>query len=246
VSNSPATNIRASSIFLFSLLLIALSSATPAFSYQAKSARDASTDGKRKRSPDSGSIGIKSAKPEKNSYDYTLPGSDGKDVPLSSYKGKFILIVNLARKSSYGTQLPALIKLNDTYKDKGLVVIGIPSNDFGASEPGTDAEIQKYYIDAKTDFPIMAVSKLSGDDEIPFFLYLTKSKDAPAGGPVHWNYTKFFIDKNGKVLARLNSDVTPDSPEMLSTVDQILLGTYKPKKESSKDSHATSDDDDDD
>jgi glutathione peroxidase len=170
------------------------------------------------------------AKTEKTAYDYNLPGADGKDVPVATYKGKYILIVNLARKSSYNDQLPALIRLNDKYKDKGLIVLGIPSNDFGAEEPGKDAEIQKAYSDAKVDFPVMAVSKVSGDGELPLVNYLTKSKGAPPGGAVHWNYTKFIIDKKGAVIARLGPDVAPDSPEFLSTVDQVLDGTFKPAK----------------
>lgn len=184
------------------------------------------------------------AKPEKNAYDYNLPGADGKDVPISTYKGKFILIVNLARKSSYNDQLPALIKLSDTYKDKGLVVIGIPSNDFGGEEPGKDAEIQKAYADAKVGFPVMAVSKLSGDAELPIATYLTKSKGAPAGGPIHWNYTKFIVDKKGKVIARLSPDVAPDSPEMLSTIDKVLDGTFKPPKKGGDKPGVENDDDD--
>jgi len=186
----------------------------------------------------------KSAKPEKNAYDYNLPGPDGKDIPVSTYKGKFILIVTLARKSSYNDQLPALIKLNDTYKDKGLVVIGIPSNDFGTEEPGTPAEVQKAYTDAKVNFPIMAVSKVSGDDALPIATFLTKSKGAPAGGPIHWNYTKFIIDKKGSVIARLSPDVAPDSPEFLATIDQVLDGTYKPAKKGGDKPGAGDDDDD--
>jgi glutathione peroxidase len=164
-------------------------------------------------------------------YDFHLIGPDGKDFPLSQYKDKYLVVVNLGRKSSYNDQLPALIKLNDTYKSKGLMVIGIPSNEFGAAEPGTEAEILKAYTDAKVDFPIMGLSKLTGDDALPFYVYLTKGKSAPAGGAVPWNYTKFVIDKKGAVVARLDSDVAPDSPEMLSTIDEILDGTYKPKKE---------------
>jgi glutathione peroxidase len=174
------------------------------------------------------------AKPEKNAYDYYLPGADGKDIPLSNFKGKYILVVNLGRKSSYNDQLPGLIKLNDTYKSKGLVVIGVPSNEFGAAEPGTGAEIQKAYTDAKVDFLVTGVSKLTGDDALPFYLYLTKGKSAPAGGPVAWNYTKFIVDKKGNVIARLDPDAAPDSPEMLATIDQVLDGTYKPKKEGGK------------
>ena len=170
------------------------------------------------------------AKRQKSAYDFSLPGPNGKGVPVSNFEGKIILLVNLARKSSYANQLPALIKLNDTYHDKGLIVLGIPSNDFGASEPGTEDEIQKYYSDAKVDFPVMALSKLVGDDQILLYLYLTRSEDAPGGGPVHWNFSKFILDKNGKVIARLDPAVAPDSPEMISTIEEILAGTYKPNK----------------
>jgi glutathione peroxidase len=124
--------------------------------------------------------------------------------------------------------------LSEKYQDKGLVVIGVPSNDFGAAEPGTDAEIQKVYkTDDKIPFAVMARSLLTGDEAIPFYGYLTKGRGVPPGGNVHWNYTKFLIDKNGKVIARLEADVAPDSPEMLSTLEQIFSGTYetKPKEE---------------
>jgi glutathione peroxidase len=168
-------------------------------------------------------------KADKTVYDFYLPGPDGKDVPLSNYKDKYIMIVNLGRKSSYNDQLAGLVKLQNTYKDKGLVVIGVPSNEFGAAEPGTEAEILKAYADAKVDFPIMGISKLTGDDQLPFYNFLTKGKSAPAGGDVAWNYTKFIIDKKGNVVARLDPDVAPDSVEMLATIDEILEGTYKPK-----------------
>ena len=185
------------------------------------------------------------AKAEKTAYDYNFPGADGNNIPVANFKEKYILVVNLARNSSYNVQLPALIKLSETYKDKGLVVIGVPSNDFGAAEPGDEAAIQKAYTDAKVSFPVTAVSKLTGDQEIPLYLYLTKSKGAPAGGEVHWNYTKFFVDRNGKVVARLDPDVAPDSPEMLATVDSLLAGTYKAKKAGRPKSDGTAEADDD-
>jgi len=221
---------------------------SPAFGLSPKPAQEVSPQAKGKHSATAKDAGktAKPEKPEKTAYDYNLPGADGKDVPLSKFKGKYILIVNLGRNSSYNAQLPALSKLSDSYKEKNLVVIGVPSNDFGTAEPGTDAEIQKAYADAKVTFPVMSVSKLSGDDVIPFYVYLTKSKGAPAGGGVHWNYTKFFVDKEGKVIARLDPDVTPDSPEMLSTVDEIVAGKYKPKKASEKAGPGAPDDDDDD
>jgi len=161
---------------------------------------------------------------DKNAFDYELPGPDGKGVPLCTYKGKTIMVVNLGRNSAYATQLASLEKLNEDYKDKGLVVIGIPSDEFGAAEPGTDADIQKVYkVTDKVTFPVMAKSEITGDKELPFFEWLTKAE----GGPVHWNYTKFFIDKNGKPVARFDPAVAPDSIEMQAAVPEILAGTYK-------------------
>jgi glutathione peroxidase len=199
--------------------------------------------------------GEKSDKPERTIYDFELPGPDGKGVAMSEFKGKVILLVNLARQSSYNDQLPALIKLSEQFKDKGLVVIGVPSNDFGTGEPGTDAEIQKAYADAKVPFPVMGRSLLIGDQQLPLYEFLTKGEagsgggggragGAQAGGPgggtgggagggapspsgsstgdVHWNYTKFLIDRNGKTVARLDPDVAPDSAEMLATLDKLF------------------------
>ena len=161
---------------------------------------------------------------EKLAYDFELPGPDGKGVPLSSFKGKTLLVVNLGSKSSFNAQLPALEKLAEQYKQQGLVVIGVPSNEFGAAEPGTDAEIQKVYTgEDKVTFPVMAKSVLTGDLQLPLYGFLTKGN----GGPVHWNYTKFFIDKDGKVVARFEPGVTPDSVEMQAAVVEILEGRYK-------------------
>ena len=235
----------ATRLTLLSLVLLAVS---PSFAAQAsaatKPAKAAKKDAAAKVDTPPTSADSKADKPEKIAYDFNLPGPNGKDVPVSTYKGKFLLIVNLARKSSYNSQLPALIKLNDTYKEKGLVVIGIPSNDFGTEEPGTPAEVQKAYTDAKVDFPVMAVSKVSGDDALPIATFLTKSKGAPAGGPIHWNYTKFLIDKKGAVIARLGPDIAPDSPEFLATVEQVLDGTFKPPKKGGDKPGAGDDDDD--
>ena len=187
------------------------------------------------------------AKPEKTAYDYTLPGADGRSIPVSTYKGKVLLVVNLAHGSSYNAQLPALEKLSETYKDKGLVVIGVPSNDFGASEPGTDAQVQKVYTNAKVTFPVMARASLTGVEELPLYGFLTKVKDVPGNGPVHWNYTKFLVDRKGVVVARFDPDVAPDSPEFLATLEQVMAGTYAvPKKKPHEDAAAEMGGDDDD
>jgi glutathione peroxidase len=165
----------------------------------------------------------------KVAYDFSLPSADGKNIPLMDYKGKALLIVNLGRKSSYATQLAALDKLNDEYKSKGLVVIGVPCDEFGDAEPGTEAEIAKSYADAKADFLVAAVSPLSGVKELPLYTYLTKDRAVTDNGAVHWNYTKFLTDKKGKVILRFPPDVAPDSLEMRAALDEVLAGTWKPK-----------------
>ena len=167
-------------------------------------------------------------------YDYELPGSDGQHVRLADLKGKVLMIVNLASKSSYNAQLPALEKLSEDYQSRGLVVIGVPSNDFGAGEPDSDSALQKLYkTDDKITFPVMAKSDVTGVHELPLYTWLTSAKGNPADGPVHWNYTKFLVDRTGKVVARFDQDVAPDSPAILSAIDGVLNGTYKPHESSS-------------
>jgi glutathione peroxidase len=211
-------------VLLLQILLLASSWAVPR-----KAAHHARASG------NTAEVDGKSAKPEKSAYDYVLPSADGKNIPLSSFRGKYLLIVNLARESSYSSQLPGLIKLSGTYRGRGLVVIGVPSNDFGASELGSDAEIQKFYADAKSGFLITAVSKLTGDDALPLYLYLTHPQATQPAEAVHWNYTKFFVGTDGKMIARLDPDIAPDSPEMIATIEQILGNRYKPAPKPEKD-----------
>ncbi len=179
---------------------------------------------------------------EKTAYAFSLPTADGKELHLSDYKGKVLLIVNLGRSSSYATQLSALEKLSDTFKDKGLVVLGVPSNDFGNAEPGTPAEIAKYYADAKVNFPVMQASSLTGVHELPLFTYLAKNKAVENDG-LHWNYTKFLVDRQGKVVVCLSPEIAPDSLAMMATVQEVLDGTWKPKKPEKHDDHGDDDDD---
>lgn len=165
----------------------------------------------------------------KTVYDFGLPAEDGKNLPLSEFKGKVLLIVNLGRESSYADQLAGLQKLSDTYKDKGLVVIGVPSDEFGAAEPGKEEEIAKYYANAKVTFPITQLSTLTGVHQLPLYDYLVKNK-AITGNGLHWNYTKFLVDRKGKPIVRFGPDVAPDSLEMKANILEALDGTWKPKK----------------
>lgn len=177
-------------------------------------------------------------KPAKTIYDYSLVGFDGKEVSLSAYKGKTLLIVNLASQSIFHEQNAMLDELQKTYNDQGLVVVGIPSNDFGAQEPGTDAEVQKLYDkDMHLGFPVFARISVRGKDLSPLYAFLTGDKKSSTGGDVHWSYTKFVVDRTGKVVARFEPQVVPNAPEVRVTIEDVLAGKFKPphKGDDSKD-----------
>jgi glutathione peroxidase len=173
---------------------------------------------------------------KKNLYDYSLVASDGKEVPLSLFKDKVVLVVNLASKSIFKEQIPQLEELQKTYKDKGLVVLGVPCNDFGAQEPGTDAEIQKTYANEfHVSFPVFAKAFVRGKDQAALYGFLTKDKKGGTGGDVHWSYTKFVVDRSGKVVARFEPDVAPNSPKLGATIEEVLAGKFKPPAQKSGD-----------
>ena len=173
---------------------------------------------------------------DKTAYDYSLVTFDGKEVPLSTFKGKVLLVVNLASQSIFKDQLLQLEELQKTYKDKGLIVLGIPCNDFGAQEPGTDAEVQKTYSsDFHWSFPVFARTSARGKDQAALYAFLTADKKGATGGEVHWSFTKFIVDRGGKVVARFEPYVHPNSPELLSTIEEVLAGQFKPPVRKSED-----------
>ena len=167
-------------------------------------------------------------------YSFSLVKPGGAAVPLAVYKGKVVVLVNLASKSTFAEQVPALEKLAEKYKDQGLVVIGVPSNDFGSEEPGDDAAIQKVYADQHVTFPVMAKSAVCGKDELPVYAFLTappkggKGKEPHAPNDVHWSFTKFIVTRDGQVGARFEPDVAPDSPEFEIAIEKALAGKLKP------------------
>jgi glutathione peroxidase len=151
-------------------------------------------------------------------HEFTMTSIDGKPVSLASYKGKTLLLVNVASKCGYTPQYTGLQQLYEKYKDKGLVVIGIPANNFGGQEPGTDEEIKTFCSrNYNVTFPMMSKVSVKGADMTPLYGYLTQ-----AGGDVKWNFTKFLVDKNGKVVKKFDSAVKPDSAELASAIDQTL------------------------
>ena len=157
-------------------------------------------------------------------YDFTLNSIDGKPVPLSDFKGKAVLLVNVASRCGYTPQYTALEALYEKYKDRGFVIVGIPANNFGGQEPGTNEEI-KTFCKSKysVTFPMMAKVSVKGDDITPLYAFLTdKMANPKTGGEIGWNFTKFLIGPDGKVLARFDSEVEPDAKDLTSAIEKAL------------------------
>lgn len=139
---------------------------------------------------------------------------DGKTINLSRYKGKKILIVNTASKCGYTPQYAELEKLAAQYKDR-LVVIGFPANNFGGQEPGADLEIKEFCTkNYGVTFPLASKVSVAGDDIHPLFKYLTTADNPDFTGAVKWNFEKFLIDENGKLIHRFRSNVKPLSEDL--------------------------------
>src|SRR5450755_2160130 len=160
---------------------------------------------------------------EKTVYDFTLNSIDGHATPLSSYKGKVVLLVNVASRCGYTPQYSALEALYEKYKDQGFVIVGFPANNFGAQEPGTNKEI-KTFCSRKYNvtFPMYSKVSVKGDHQTPLYQYLTKQTDPSIAGDIKWNFTKFLVDRSGNVVQRFESAVTPDSKEVVSAVEKQL------------------------
>ncbi len=157
-------------------------------------------------------------------YDYTLNSIDGKPTPLASYKGKVVLIVNVASRCGYTPQYAGLEALYEKYKDKGLVIVGVPANNFMAQEPGTNEEIKTFCTSKyNVTFPMMSKVSVKGDDTNPLYQFLTdKAQNPETGGEIKWNFTKFLVDKDGKVVARFEPATTPSDPKLVSAVESAL------------------------
>jgi glutathione peroxidase len=156
-------------------------------------------------------------------YDFTLNSIDGAPAPLSAYKGKVVLLVNVASKCGYTPQYAGLEKLYEKYKDKGFVIVGVPANNFGAQEPGTNEEIKSFCSRTyNVTFPMTSKVSVKGADQTPLYQFLT-DKGSKTGGDIKWNFTKFLIDKNGSVVGRFEPAVTPEAAELVKAVEQALM-----------------------
>src|SRR5262245_40174219 len=153
-----------------------------------------------------------------------MKGLDGKDVDLSKYQGKVVLIVNVASECGYTPQYKGLQALHEKYGKDGLVVLGIPSNDFGGQEPGTNAKIKEFCTSKyKVTFDMLAKVKVLGDDAAPLYKFLQSRETNPKhAGAVKWNFEKFLIGRDGAVLARFASDVDPEGEDLQKKLREAL------------------------
>ena len=155
-------------------------------------------------------------------HDIKLNTLDGKPTSLGAYKGKVVLLVNVASKCGLTPQYEALQKVHDKYKDKGFTVIGVPCNDFGGQEPGTSEEIQEFCSSKyNVTFPLMEKVHVKGEEQHPLYARLT-GKGAEFPGDIKWNFVKFLIGRDGQVLKRFEPRTTPDSEEVVKAIEAAL------------------------
>lgn len=157
-------------------------------------------------------------------HEFTLDALNGTPTPLVNFKGKVMLVVNVASQCGYTYQYEALQALYMKYKDQGFVIAGFPANNFGAQEPGTNEEIGAFCKSKfGVTFPMFSKISVTGADKAPLYQFLTDTKANPkTGGEIQWNFTKFLVDPSGKVIARFEPAVEPDSKEVTSAIEGML------------------------
>lgn len=158
---------------------------------------------------------------EKTAYDFSFESLTGDAMPLSAYKGKVLLVVNTASKCGFTAQYKDLEALYEKYKDRGLVVIGVPSNDFGAQEPGSAAEIKKFCeLNYGVTFPMTSKYAVTGEDAHPFYKYAYEVLGF--GSASKWNFHKLLVGRDGKPVDYFGSMTKPDSDKITKAIEKLL------------------------
>ena len=149
---------------------------------------------------------------QQTAYDFSFTAIDGTPLPLAQYQGKVLLVVNVASRCGFTGQYAGLEKLYETYKDRGLVVIGVPSNDFGAQEPGSAAEIQKFAADTyQATFPLTQKTVVKGDNADPFYKWAAaQGVGGIFGSTPRWNFHKYLIGRDGRLISSYTAMTKPD------------------------------------
>ena len=159
-----------------------------------------------------------------HALDFKMTDIDGKEADLSKYKGKVVLFVNVASKCGYTKQYEGMQALYSKFEKDGFVLVGVPSNDFGEQEKGTDAQIKEFCTtNYKVTFPMLSKVVVKGDKKVPLYQYLTSKESNPKhGGEVAWNFEKFLVNRKGEVVARFKSGIDPMSDEVVKAVKAEL------------------------
>jgi glutathione peroxidase len=165
-----------------------------------------------------------SAKKASSVLDFTMKDIDGKEVPLSKFQGKVLLIVNTASQCGFTPQYKGLQETFQKYKDQGFEVLAFPANEFGAQEPGTDGQIKEFCSTKyKVSFPLFSKIVVKGEGIHPLYEFLTsKTTDPKFAGPIRWNFAKFLVNRKGEVIGRFQPDVKPESAELTSAIEKAL------------------------
>ena len=158
-----------------------------------------------------------------NVHEFTVKDITGEDVSLADYKGKALLIVNVASKCGLTPQYDNLQRLYQEYSEKGLVVMGFPANNYGGQEPGTNIVIKEFCeTNFAVTFPMFSKVSVDGDDQVDLFKYLTTAENPDRKGRITWNFEKFLVGKDGKLLRRFRSGEEPDSTTVKAAVEEAL------------------------
>jgi glutathione peroxidase len=157
-------------------------------------------------------------------HDFQQKSITGEEQSLSAYQGKAVLIVNVASKCGLTPQYEKLEKLHEKYAQRGFAVLGFPCNQFGAQEPGSEREIQEFCTtNYGVKFPMFSKIEVNGAGRAPLYEWLTSQPTAPDGpGDIKWNFAKFVVDRQGRLVARFNPTVAPDAPELVAAVEKAL------------------------
>jgi glutathione peroxidase len=156
-------------------------------------------------------------------HQISIKSLDGKEELLKAHEGKALLIVNVASQCGYTGQYAGLQQLNETFAKEGLVVIGVPCNDFGGQEPGNAAEIKQCAVGYRASFPLTEKVVIKGEGKHPLYQALA-GEGSPTAGEVGWNFEKFLVGKDGKVVARFDSGTAPDDETLVAAVKKALAG----------------------
>lgn len=170
-----------------------------------------------------GALSTETPDETKGLYGYKMNDIDGNEVPLKKFEGKVLLIVNVASECGYTPQYEGLENIYKKYRAQGFEILGFPANDFGNQEPGTNEEIKQFCrVKKGATFPMFAKIHVKGKQQAPLFEHLTTIENPDFTGDIKWNFEKFLISRDGKLLHRFRSPVKPESKELTTAIENAL------------------------